>query len=68
MTTTAIILVNLFLAALVVAGLAAAVALAHRLPRTTSRDRLDWGLGERGVPSEPLPLRPLVESELQRAA
>ncbi len=68
MTTTTIILINLFASAFAVLGVAGLALLAHRLPSRAPHADASWGTsGDPWVGSDPLPLAQLAGHEAERS-
>jgi hypothetical protein len=69
MTPTTIAIVNLLLALIVIAPVAAVLRLAHRLPVVAPTHDEKWGRGgDPWVGSDPLPLQQVVRHERERAS
>lgn len=67
MPITYVILVNVILDALVVAGLSRVMLLARRLPAAAPHQDESWGLGgDPWIASDPLPVVELVTHEYER--
>jgi len=67
MPITYVILVNIILDALVVAGLSRVMLLSRRLPAAAPHQDESWGLGgDPWIASDPLPIVELVTHEYER--